>query len=155
MSIADSTNSSIINWNTDIPLLAPQPTSYLDPISLPVQSNFVVAGPVQLKPACGPKFLNAVSGGHPSLTFQQCGSNPNDLHWVPGAYQPNLPNGLLMGAESGNGPETLMHGYRANIDLAATPVGVVPGEYLTSSAEMTPDEVFTMDREEYFTQSFQ
>jgi hypothetical protein len=58
---------------------------------------------------------------------------------------------------SGTGPENLLNGYRANIDLSATTpgVGVVPGEYLTSSAEMTPDEVFVMDRDEYFTSSYQ
>ncbi|RXW18175.1 hypothetical protein EST38_g7672 [Candolleomyces aberdarensis] len=143
MSIADSTSSSLINWNGEPPLLAPQPTSYVDPLPLPIHSNFG-PGPMQLQSPGGPKFLHAVSGGYPSL-------RPNDVQWVPGAYQPTAPvGGLLMRTASGNGAESLMNGYRANVNL-----GVVPGEYLTSSAEMTPDEIFVMDRDEYFTSSYQ
>ncbi|KAJ2929438.1 hypothetical protein H1R20_g7660, partial [Candolleomyces eurysporus] len=124
----------------------------LQPIQGSLDSRMNPSGINQLQSPGGPKFLNAVSGGYPSLPPHQCG--PNDVHWVPGAYQPTAPAGvgLLMRTASGNGAENLLNGYRANVNVN---LGVVPGEYLTSSAEMTPDEVFVMDRDEYFTSSYQ
>ncbi|KAF6764642.1 hypothetical protein DFP72DRAFT_1029323 [Ephemerocybe angulata] len=174
MSLADSASSSLINWNADSHILAPQPTQYIDALSLPVHSNFGDADSMDMNA----KYLAAVSGGHPS-GFHAPGHDhlphPQALdgqHWVPGIYHPQPTGAINMvrapsGGSNDDHPPFLGHTcggpimydqmgrmvqhdeFQGQGPIAVT---VVPGEYLANSAELTPDEVFVMDREEYFTQ---
>ncbi|KAF5324629.1 hypothetical protein D9611_004141 [Ephemerocybe angulata] len=170
MSLADSASSSLINWNADSHILAPQPTQYIDALSLPVHSNFGDADSMDMNS----KYLAAVSGGHPSgfrapghghLPHPQALDGP---HWAPDIYHPTGAINMVRPPSGDDHPPSLgptcgggsvMYDQMGRImqhedfqGQGPIAVTVVPGEYLANSAELTPDEVFVMDREEYFTQ---
>ncbi|TEB31410.1 hypothetical protein FA13DRAFT_1732851 [Coprinellus micaceus] len=87
MSIPDSSSSSLINWNAESAILAPQPTQFIDLLNLPLHANFA-PGSAQSS-AIGPgqqEYLNAVSGGRPHHHLHEQFPPPQangDSQWGP------------------------------------------------------------------------
>ncbi|KAJ3531803.1 hypothetical protein NMY22_g7999 [Coprinellus aureogranulatus] len=175
MSIPDSTSSSLINWNGESPILAPQPTQYIDPLNLPLHASFTSDASMQ-SPVLGSgqqKYLDAVAGGHPRPPSHDQQLPNGDVQWGgPGTmYQSAHAIGgmpimrtssqhSLGGGEipqhnpSGSGLQLYDSFGKFHPPMPPSGVTVVPGEYLIRPAEIAPDEVFLMDREPEYVTSF-
>ncbi|KAJ3511852.1 hypothetical protein NMY22_g15516 [Coprinellus aureogranulatus] len=168
MSIPDSTSSSLINWNGESPILAPQPTQFIDPLNLSIHASFTSDASMQ-SPVLGSgqqKYLNAVAGGHPRPPSHDQQVPNGDVQWggPETVYQSAHAIGgmpimrtssqhSLGGVDipqhnpSGSGLQLYDSFGKFHPPMPPAGVTVVPGEYLIRPAEIAPDEVFLMDRE--------
>ncbi|TFK25755.1 hypothetical protein FA15DRAFT_654845 [Coprinopsis marcescibilis] len=164
MSIPNSASSSLVNWNGELVLSAPQPTQFISPFSLSLIDP-------SLLPQSPNKFASAVRGGVPAPQSTNAVLNfghPPQQHHLGMAMAPGMMSRTTNHADPfsfGNGSATMLFGGSDIMSKsallhdefgmpcnAALPTTISPAEYFGSSAEMSPDEMFLMDNDEYFPQ---
>ncbi|EFI28461.1 hypothetical protein CC1G_13994 [Coprinopsis cinerea okayama7 len=161
MSMQNSVSSSLVNWNGESshPIIsAPQPTPYIAPAMIP---NSLI-DPALLQSSSPQKTTNAINGGPATQTFSDVGYGVPDQLSRQSSFAPGLISRTSSTTDSGymlNNSSSAIAYTEAGAPVVMDefgmpnmphPTTINPSEYFGSSAEMTPDEMFVMDGEEYF-----